>query len=51
MVKYAHRYPKAAKGLMRLVGYKVTGSDEDYFIMGRDIIPFIALEPNEDKVT
>jgi len=51
MVKYAHRYPKAAKELMRLCGYKVTGSDEDYYIMGRDIIPFIALEPKEDKVT
>jgi deazaflavin-dependent oxidoreductase (nitroreductase family) len=51
MVKYAHRHPKAAKELMRLCGYKVTGSEEDYFIVGRDIIPFIALEPKEDKVT
>lgn len=46
MVKYAHRNPRAAKGLMRICGYKVDGSDEDYYILGRDIIPFIILKPN-----
>ena len=45
LVDYAHRNPTAAKNLMRLCGYKVDGSDEDYFIMGRDIVPFIALQP------
>ena len=45
LVDYAHRNPTAAKTLMRLCGYKVDGSDEDFFIMGRDIVPFIALQP------
>ncbi len=51
MVKYAHRYPKAAKNLTRLVGYEVDGSDEDFRLMGRDIIPFIALRPREGLST
>jgi hypothetical protein len=25
----------------------VDGSDDDYFILGRDFVPFIALEPRE----
>jgi len=45
LVDYAHRNPTAAKTLMRICGYQVDGSDEDYFIMGRDIVPFIALKP------
>jgi deazaflavin-dependent oxidoreductase (nitroreductase family) len=45
MVDYAHRNPRAAKQLMRLCGYEVDGSDDDYYIMGQDVIPFIALEP------
>ena len=45
MVDYAQRNPRAAKQLMRLCGYEVDGSDEDYFVMGRDIIPFVALSP------
>lgn len=45
LVDYAHRNPTAAKTLMKICGYKVDGSDEDYFIMGRDIVPFIALKP------
>ena len=45
MVDYARRNPRAAKELMRICGYRVDGSEEDYFIMGRDIVPFIALKP------
>ena len=44
MVNYAKRHPKAAKNLMSICGYKVDGSDEDYFIMGHDIVPFVLLE-------
>jgi deazaflavin-dependent oxidoreductase (nitroreductase family) len=47
MIDYAHRNPRAAKELMRLCGYKVDGSDEDYYFMGHDIIPFVALVPQE----
>ena len=45
MVDYARRNPRAAKELMRICGYKVDGSDEDYFILGRDLVPFIVLQP------
>ena len=45
LVDYAHRNPTAARSLMKICGYKVDGSDQDYFIMGRDIVPFIALKP------
>lgn len=47
MVKYANKHPKAAKNLMSICGYKVDGSDEDYFIVGRDVVPFVALEPRK----
>ncbi len=44
MVDYAHRNPRAAKELMRICGFRVDGSDEDYFILGREDIPFMRLE-------
>lgn len=47
MVDYARKHSKAAKNLMQFCGFKVDGSDEDYFIMGRDHIPFIAFDPVE----
>lgn len=48
MVDYAQRNPRAAKQLMRLCGYEVDGSDEDYFTMGHDIIPIVALHPRDE---
>ena len=45
MVDYAHRNPRAAKQLMRLVGYEVDGTDRDYFELGRDQVPFVILRP------
>lgn len=45
LLEYARHHPTAAKNLMSICGYKVDGSDEDYFVMGRDIVPFIALRP------
>jgi len=45
MVDYARRHPGAAKNLTGIIGYKVDGSDDDYFIIGRDFAPFIALKP------
>ena len=48
MVDYAHRYPTAAKVLSkRLLGYEVDGSDEDYYALGHDAVPFVALQPRE----
>lgn len=48
MVAYAHNHPKAAKNLMKLCGYLVDGSDEDYFAMGLEHIPFVAFEPRNE---
>lgn len=42
MAAYAKRNPKAARYLMRLIGYQVDGSEEDYRAMGRDVIPIVA---------
>lgn len=47
MVEYAHRHPRAAKELTRICGYKVDGSDEDYYMLGRDFIPFVVLQPRD----
>jgi deazaflavin-dependent oxidoreductase (nitroreductase family) len=46
MLDYARRHPLAARELMRLCGYRVDGSPEDYFALGRDQIPFVALVPD-----
>lgn len=46
MRDYARHYPTAAKVLSkRLLGYEVDGSDEDYYALGHDAVPFIALKP------
>lgn len=45
MVDYARRNSSAAKALMRICGYRVDGSEKDYFIIGRDHIPFVELRP------
>jgi deazaflavin-dependent oxidoreductase (nitroreductase family) len=45
MVSYARRHPKAAKNLMGICGLEVDGSDRDYFIVGRDFVPFVAFVP------
>ena len=43
LVEYAKRHPIAAKNLMHRCGLKVDGSDEDYFVVGRDYMPFVSL--------
>lgn len=45
MVQYAKRNPIAAKNITRFVGYEIDGSDDGYRAIGRDIVPFIALQP------
>ncbi len=47
MVRYARRHPAAATRLMRLCGYQVDGSDADFYTMGHDHIPFVALIPQQ----
>jgi deazaflavin-dependent oxidoreductase (nitroreductase family) len=48
MVNYAHQHAKAAKNLMKLIGYQVDGSDEDYYAIGAKQIPFVAFEPRKE---
>jgi deazaflavin-dependent oxidoreductase (nitroreductase family) len=43
MVNYARRYPTAARVICRKVGYQVDGSEEEYRLVGREAIPFVAL--------
>ena len=45
MVHYSRRHPQAAKNLMRICGLLVDGSEEDFFIVGRDYVPFVVLLP------
>jgi len=42
MVEYAHRHPSAARGLARILGYQVDGSDEGYQRVAEQHIPFVA---------
>ena len=43
MVKYARRYPKAARFICRKVGYRVAGSEDDSRAVGQEAIPFVTL--------
>lgn len=45
MQAYARRNPRAAAGLMRLIGYEMDGSDGSFDALGRDHIPFVVLHP------
>jgi deazaflavin-dependent oxidoreductase (nitroreductase family) len=45
MADYGRRYPTAAKVLSkRLMGYEVDGTDKDYYALGHDAVPFVALK-------
>lgn len=45
MAAYALRHPRAARKLMRLCGLETDGSAGDYYLIGRDHIPFVAVIP------
>ena len=46
MVAYSRRYPVAARTLSRrLLGYDIEGTEADYRALGREAVPFVALEP------
>lgn len=49
MVDYAHKNPKAAQSLSKLMGFEVDGSDQDYYEYARDYVPWFALVPKETK--
>ncbi|WP_419992566.1 nitroreductase family deazaflavin-dependent oxidoreductase [Streptomyces boninensis] len=43
MARYALRHPRTAAKLMRFCGIETDGSQEDYYLVGRDYIPFVAV--------
>lgn len=45
MADYAPRHPKAARRLMAICGIETDGSPEDYYLIGRDHIPFVDITP------
>ena len=45
MVDYAHRHPGAARTLARVLGFVVTGSDDEYRRLAEQHIPFVAFRP------
>jgi len=45
MVDYARRYPTAARNLCRIIGFNVSGRKEEYRTIGREMIPFVRLQP------
>ncbi|WP_051969486.1 nitroreductase family deazaflavin-dependent oxidoreductase [Kitasatospora azatica] len=45
MAVYALRRPRAARRLMAFCGLEVDGTSQDYFLVGRDHIPFVAVHP------
>jgi deazaflavin-dependent oxidoreductase (nitroreductase family) len=47
MVRYGRRYPRAAREITRLMGFRADGTEEDYRTLGRDEIPFVVLEPHQ----
>ena len=45
MADYGRRHPTAARVLSkRLLGYEVDGTAEDYYALGHDAVPFVALK-------
>lgn len=48
MVRYARRYPTAARNLAHLLGYQVSDDETGYRDLGRTSLPFIALHPTRD---
>lgn len=45
MARYGKRYPRAAQEIVRLMGLRADGTEEDYRRLGREEIPFVVLAP------
>lgn len=50
MAAYATRHPRIAARLMRLCGLEVDGTAEDFYLVGRDHVPFVKLTPAAARV-
>ncbi|MCC9311413.1 nitroreductase family deazaflavin-dependent oxidoreductase [Kitasatospora sp. RB6PN24] len=47
MASYAGRHPRLARQLTALCGLSVDGTEPDYYAVGRDHIPFVAVYPTQ----
>ncbi|WP_236654683.1 nitroreductase family deazaflavin-dependent oxidoreductase [Streptacidiphilus anmyonensis] len=45
MALYASRHPRAARQLLRVCGVEAGVDGEDFYAVGHDFIPFVALTP------
>ncbi|MFJ9419384.1 MULTISPECIES: nitroreductase family deazaflavin-dependent oxidoreductase [unclassified Streptomyces] len=48
MADYAPRHPRTARRLMGICGIETDGSTDDYYLVGRDHIPFVEITPTPD---
>lgn len=47
MARYASQHPRAALQLLRICGLAGEATEEDFYQVGRDFIPFVALTPTQ----
>lgn len=45
MVDYARTHPKAARNLMRTLGFEASGKEDEYRQIGHNHIPFVRFQP------
>ncbi|MEV8524456.1 nitroreductase family deazaflavin-dependent oxidoreductase [Streptomyces sp. NPDC052000] len=45
MAAYAPRHPRTARRLMAVCGIETDGTEDDYYLIGRDHIPFVEVTP------
>lgn len=47
MVRYSRRYPRAARTLVRVLGFQLTGDEAGYRQLAQQHIPFVAFCPRQ----
>lgn len=45
MVRYARQHPQAARALARVLGFTLTGTEDEYRQIGQQYIPFVTFHP------
>jgi deazaflavin-dependent oxidoreductase (nitroreductase family) len=48
LAAYPPRHPRTARRLMGICGIETDGTEEDYYLVGRHLIPFVELVPVRD---
>ncbi|MEU1629161.1 nitroreductase family deazaflavin-dependent oxidoreductase [Streptomyces sp. NPDC020096] len=49
MAQYATQHPRIAAKLMRICGLEVDGTKDDFYLAGRDYVPFVRLTPTSTR--